>query len=132
MNRRDAPPEFLIRCSKLPAERIVYYAEADESLLGEIHHGVLFLMDFWSIAAVHRLKELTDRVARLDPLGHLEFVVVNVDGLLQRCFKQLGNSDTAWVHAGELMAHSEGFVDRKVETQRLLDLVRLADVDGPG
>ncbi len=111
-NRRADVPTSLTVKSRVPAERIVYYDEADESVLAEIRCGVLFVMAFWSGPSVRAFVELTDVLSRLDPGGALQFLVVNTDGvpaLYERAEflgRMSGCGETAWVKDGRILRTS--------------------------
>jgi hypothetical protein len=64
----------------LAARRTRFLPEASRSVLPTIHYGVLFFMAFWSIYARQAFTELKRVLTEVDPEGHLELVVVDVDG----------------------------------------------------
>jgi hypothetical protein len=109
MNRHTDPPPSLAARSQMPADRILYYEEADESLLAEIACGVLFVMAFWSGPSVEAFMKLTEELARLDPEGKLRLVVVDTDGLpdlpssLDLLDRRGGYGETAWVKEGSVI-----------------------------
>jgi hypothetical protein len=70
----------LAKYSKLPVERIKYFPDADEKVVRAISRGFVFQMAFWSGPAVQAFAKLTEVIARLDPDGMTELVVVDVDG----------------------------------------------------
>jgi hypothetical protein len=101
----------LAKYSKLPVERIIYHATADEGTVRSIGRGVLFLMAFWSGQSVRAFAKLTEVLAAL-PSDDLELVVVDVDGSAALYelpeFKGLitGAGETAWVRDGRIVATS--------------------------
>ena len=130
MNQLADVPVGLTTRSKLPAERIVYYSHADESLIGEIRCGVLFVMAYWSIYAVNAFVATTELLAELDPDGRLQFVVVDTDGTPalydHRKFlgRMSGAGETAWIRDGQIVRQALCF-DRErfiANTRGLLDL----------
>jgi hypothetical protein len=70
----------LAKYSKLPVERIRYVPDVGEQVVRAITRGVLFQMAFWSGPAVLAFAKLTEVIAKLDPDGRLELVVVDIDG----------------------------------------------------
>ena len=97
---------------KLSVERIRYVPDADERVIRAITRGILFQMAFWSIYAVQAFAKLTEVIARLDPEGKIELVVVNIDGseALSAVSEFLdgvrGAGETAWVRNGTVIATS--------------------------
>jgi hypothetical protein len=77
-----------------------------------ISRGILFQMAFWSGPAVQAFAELTEVIARLDPDGVAELVVVDIDGSerLSAVSEFLGGvrgaGETAWVRNGSVIATS--------------------------
>jgi hypothetical protein len=69
-------------------------------------------MAFWSIYAVQAFAKLTEVIARLDPEGKVELVVVDIDGSerLSTVSEFLGGvrgvGETAWVRNGSIIATS--------------------------
>ena len=57
-----------------------YFPEADETIIGGIERGILFLMAFWSGPSVKTFASITKEVLRFDTSHALEFVVVDSDG----------------------------------------------------
>ena len=102
----------LAKYSKLPVERIRYLPNADEKVVKAISRGILFQMAFWSGPAVQAFAKLTEVIARLDPDGMAEFVVVDIDGSerLTAVSEFLGGvrgaGETAWVRNGSVIATS--------------------------
>jgi hypothetical protein len=102
----------LVKYSKLPIERIRYLPDADEKVIKEISRGILFQMAFWSGPAVRAFAKLTEVIARLDPDGKTELVVVDIDGAerLSAVSEFLGGvrgaGETAWVRNGSIFATS--------------------------
>jgi hypothetical protein len=102
----------LAKYSKLPVERIRYVPDADEQVVRAITRGILFQMAFWSSPAVQAFAKLTEVVARLDPDGRIELVVVDIDGseALSAVSEFLGGvrgaGETAWVRNGSVIATS--------------------------
>ena len=100
------------RYSKSPIERIDYRPVADETIIGEIDRGILFLMAFWSAPSITAFTKLTDVVACLDADGQLELVVADVDGApaLYKVPEFLGKvhayGETAWIRSGKVVATS--------------------------
>lgn len=105
-----------LRCfakySKLPVERLRYYSDADEKVIKAISRGILFQIAFWSGPAVQAFAKLTEVIARLDPDGVTELVVVDIDGSerLSAVSEFLGGvrgaGETAWVRNGSIIATS--------------------------
>ncbi len=114
MNQREDPPKALTGTA-LPIDRLTFYRQADASILGEIRHGILFVMAFWSLTAARGFAALTDALARLDPEGRLQLVVVDIDGLPDdpagpELFGRLGgNGEAAFLHDGQVVDTSLGF-----------------------
>ena len=102
----------LAKYSKLPVERIRYFPDAVESVVRAITRGILFQMAFWSGPSVRAFAELTEVIARLDPDGVTELVVVDIDGsdACLRCRSSWvafrGAGETAWVRNGTIIATS--------------------------
>lgn len=102
----------LAKYSRLPVERVRYVPDADERVVRAITRGALFQMAFWSGPAVQAFASLTEVIARLDPDGVLELVVVEVDGseALSAVSVFLGGvhgaGETAWVRNGSVVATS--------------------------
>ena len=102
----------LAKYSKLPVERIRYHPEADEETIRAITRGILCQMAFWSGPAFQAFAKLTEVIARLDPDGVLELVVVDIDGSdgLSAVSEFLGgvhgSGETAWVRNGSIIATS--------------------------
>jgi hypothetical protein len=102
----------LTNYSKLPEERIRYLPDADEKVVATISRGILFQMAFWSGPAVQAFAKLTKVIARLDPDGKIELVVVDIDG--SECLSAVseflggvrGTGETAWVRNGSIIATS--------------------------
>lgn len=120
MHHRADVPSSLITRSRLSRERIEYLDQADESIIGEIRCGVLFLMAFWSIHSCQAFTKLTEILSGLDPEGKLQCVVVNIDGVpatshIAEFMGQIsGAGEAAWIKEGRVVAISgPGFnVDR--------------------
>jgi hypothetical protein len=102
----------LVKYAKLPIERVAYLPDADERIVRSIERGILFLMAFWSGPSVMAFAKLTEVVARLDKVGALELVVVDVDGspklaeMPEFVGKVRGAGETAWVREGKIVATS--------------------------
>jgi hypothetical protein len=102
----------LARYSKLPIERIEYFPEADVNIVKAITRGILFQMAFWSGPAVQAFAKLTEVIARLDPDGVVELMVVDIDG--SECLSGVseflggvrGAGETAWLRNGLVIATS--------------------------
>jgi hypothetical protein len=98
--------------SKLPLNRIRYCPEADETIIGGIDRGILFLMAFWSGPALKAFASITEEVLRFDTSHVLQLVVVDLDGspALWEMPKFLGQiqgaGETAWVRNGSIVATS--------------------------
>jgi hypothetical protein len=109
MNRRAPLPPYLSELAKLRPERIAYYAEADDSLIETIQHGVLFVIAHWSIYAVQAWAAVTDILSKFDPAGRLEFVVVDIDGIQSPRFGGMrigGYGELAFIYRGTIVAAS--------------------------
>src|SRR3954468_23750078 len=112
MNGNPDGLRSLAKYSKLPVERIRYFPDADERVVRAITRGVLFQMAFWSGPAVQAFAKLTEVVAKLDPEGRVELVVVDIDGseALSAVSEFLGGvrgaGETAWVRNGSVVATS--------------------------
>ena len=102
----------LAKYSKLSLERIRYVPDADETVVAATSRGILFQMAFWSGPAVQAFAKLTEVIARLDPDGQIELVVVDIDGSerLSAVSEFLGGvrgaGETAWVRNGSVIATS--------------------------
>lgn len=102
----------LAKYSKLPMDRIRYALDPDETVVAAISRGILFQMAFWSGPAVQAFAKLTEVIARLDPNGQIELVVVDIDGSerLSAVSEFLGGvrgaGETAWVRNGSVIATS--------------------------
>src|SRR3954447_2728379 len=70
----------LAKYSKLPVEHIRYVPDADERVVRAITRGILFQIAFWSGPAIQAFAKLTEVIAKLDPEGQVELVVVDIDG----------------------------------------------------
>jgi hypothetical protein len=98
--------------SKLPLNRIRYFPEADETIIGGIDRGILFLMAFWSGPSLKAFASITETVLRLDTSHALELVVVDLDGSPAVCTvpeftgKIQGAGESAWVRNGSIVATS--------------------------
>src|SRR4051812_43845838 len=84
--------------------RVRYLAEADRSVFQTIHCGVLFVMAFWSGTSRVSWSQLKQVLAKHDPAGKLEVVVVDTDGCPDLYetpeFGETligGNGETAWI-----------------------------------
>jgi len=112
MNGNPDGLRSLARYSKLPVERIRYFPDADERVVRAVTRGVLFQMAFWSGPAVQAFAKLTEVIAKLDPEGRIDFVVVDIDGseALSAVSEFLGgvrgSGETAWVRNGLVVATS--------------------------
>ncbi len=112
MKHRADVPSSLITRSRLSEERLDYRDRPDESIIGEIRCGVLFLMAFWSIHACHAFTKLTEVLSWLDPEGKLQFVGVDIDGVpaashITEFLGQIGGAgETAWIREGRVVAIS--------------------------
>jgi hypothetical protein len=102
----------LAKYTKLPVGRIRYVPAPDETVVAAISRGILFQMAFWSGPAVQAFAKLTEVIARLDPDGRIELVVVDIDGSerLSLVSEFLGGvrgaGETAWVRDGSVIATS--------------------------
>lgn len=102
----------LAKLSKLPKERIRYYADSNVSLIRSIKRGILFVMAFWSGTSVRAFSQLSEVIGRNDPDGTLEFVVIDTDGAgefyLHSEFtdKLHGHGETAWIKDGVIQCTS--------------------------
>jgi hypothetical protein len=98
--------------SKLPIQRIKYFPDAGEEVVKAIRRGILFQMAFWSGPAVQAFAKLTQVIARHDPKGEIELVVVDIDGSagLSTVSEFFGGAqgagETAWVRNGSIIATS--------------------------
>lgn len=84
-------------------KRTRFYSEADQSIVGTIRCGVLFVMAFWSGTSRQAFAELKRSLEANDPDGRLELVVVDTDGcpslyeLPEFAGKLHGHGEAAWV-----------------------------------
>src|SRR5436190_22434543 len=69
----------LVEHSALPSSRFRYVPRADEQTIQCIRLGILFIMAFWSGPSLAAFRLLTEAVARMDPDGHLEIIVADID-----------------------------------------------------
>jgi len=92
--------------------RTRFFPEADRSVLAGIRCGVLFVMAFWSGPAWQAFAELKRVLARFDPNGLLEVVVVDTDGcpgLYEHpalVGRMLGAGEAVWVRDGQVVCTS--------------------------
>jgi hypothetical protein len=98
----------------LGTRRARFLPEADRAVLGTVRCGVLFLMAFWSIYARQAFTELKRVLAEVDPEGHLELLVVDIDGSSELAkvldfggmYFPAGVGETAWVKDGYVISTS--------------------------
>jgi hypothetical protein len=94
------------------AKRTRFYSETDQSIVGTIRCGVLFVMAFWSGTSRLAFAELKRALEENDPNGRLELVVVDTDGcpslydLPDFVGKLHGNGEAAWVFQGKIVSTS--------------------------
>ena len=99
-----APPAGGVRFRYLPA--------ADRSVFQSIHLGVLFIMAWWSGPSVQAFARLKQILAKLDPTGNLEVVVVDTDGApdLYECPELKGQlrgaGEVVWLRNGRIVSTS--------------------------
>jgi hypothetical protein len=92
------------------AGRVRYLSETDRSVIQTIRCGVLFVMAFWSGTSLRSFTHLKQTLARLDPDGRLEVVVVDTDGcpdlyhVPELLGKMHGNGEAAWISEGKVVA----------------------------
>lgn len=102
----------LAKLSKIPIERIWYLPDATTSVIAEINCGILFVMAFWSGPSIKAFHLLTEILARRDPHGSLEFVVIDTDGAESfyeyPAFKDKlsGAGEVAWIRNGVIQCTS--------------------------
>lgn len=90
-----------------------YYPTADETLVGTVDRGVLFLMAFWSGSSRISFSRLTELLVK--EATEIELVVADVDGC-SRTLTELpsfdppfgGNGETAWIRNGQILATTSG------------------------
>jgi hypothetical protein len=91
------------------AKKTRFYSEADESIVGTIRCGVLFVMAFWSGTSRQAFAELKRSLVANDPEGRLELVVVDTDGcpslheLPEFVGRLHGHGEAAWVLGGKII-----------------------------
>jgi hypothetical protein len=94
------------------AKRTRFYSEADQSIVGTIRCGVLFVMAFWSGTSRLAFAELKRSLEANDREGRLELIVVDTDGCPSLCElpefvgKLHGHGEAAWVLGGEIVCTS--------------------------
>ena len=94
------------------AARLRFVAETDRTIIGGIRFGVLFVMAFWSGPSRKAFAELKAVLAKCDPSGRLELVVVDTDGCPdlydhpEFVGKLHGAGETAWVKDGTIVRTS--------------------------
>jgi hypothetical protein len=100
LNETSELPESL-RQSSLPlACRINFYREADANLIRATHCGVAFIMSFWSPYSRRVYPQFIEGVAKADPDGRLEILVVDNDGVSAwRDIRKLDEIDGGWGEA---------------------------------
>jgi hypothetical protein len=107
-----AEPHSRIENLYLPpslVKRTRFYSEADQSIVGTIRCGVLFVMAFWSGTSRQAFAELKRSIEANDPNGRLELVVVDTDGcpslyeLPEFADKLHGHGEAAWVLDGTIV-----------------------------
>lgn len=92
--------------------RFRYLPAADRSVLQSVRLGVLFVMAWWSGPSVQAFAKLKQTLAKLDPSGRLELVIVDTDGTpdLSECPEfqgQLrGAGEVAWLCNGRIVSTS--------------------------
>jgi hypothetical protein len=110
VNREALVPETLSK--QLPAARIKYYEQADESVIQHIRCGILFVMAWWSGPARQAYVRLADVLSKVNPCGKLEFIVVDADGvpalyeMAEFLGRMHGAGETAWIKDGRIVATS--------------------------
>jgi hypothetical protein len=94
------------------AKRTRFYSEADQSIVGTIRCGILFVMAFWSGTSRLAFAELKRSLEANDPEGRLELIVVDTDGcpslyeLPEFVGKLHGHGEAAWVLGGKIVCTS--------------------------
>ena len=113
------------------AHRLRFLPKSESSVVGTIDFGVLFIMAFWSGSSIRAFEELKRVLAKVDPDGRLELVVVDTDGcsdvynLPEFLGKIHGSGETAWIKHGKIVSTSGmGFRPERFEpcTLQLLNL----------
>lgn len=110
---------IIAKYSKIPASRITYHNNAGTEILERIERGLLFVMAFWSGSSYQSLIAITATLADLDPLAHLDFVVIDTDGATQWYdhpgFRNRlhGCGEIAWIRNGSIVASTEIGFDPK-------------------
>ena len=106
------------------ASRTRYLPHADRSVFSTIPLGVLFVMAWWSGQSRVAFFKLKEVLARVDPGGLLELVVVDTDGCpdLYVCPEFAGQlhgwGEVAWVRDGQVVSTSGlGFHPESFESQ---------------
>jgi hypothetical protein len=121
----DAPLNRRQELGEIPpshVSRLRFLAESDRSVIATIGLGVLFVIAFWSGPSRKAFAELKRVLAKTDPSGRLEFVVVDTDGCPdlyeapEFVGKIHGYGETAWIKDGKIVCtadghHSECFED---------------------
>jgi hypothetical protein len=93
-------------------KRTRFYSEADQSIVGTIRCGILFVMAFWSVTSRQAFAELKRALEANDPEGRIELVVVDTDGcpslyvLPEFVGKLHGHGEAAWVLEGKIVCTS--------------------------
>jgi hypothetical protein len=94
------------------AKRTRFCSDADQSIVGTIRCGVLFVMAFWSGTSRLAFAELKRSLEANDPKGRLELIVVDTDGcpslyeLPEFVGKLRGHGEAAWVLEGKIVSTS--------------------------
>jgi hypothetical protein len=90
--------------------RADFLPTSDRSVIQAIRCGILFVMAFWSGTSYRSLTQLKQALAKLDPKGRLEVVVVDTDGCPdlydspELLGKLHGNGEAAWIIRGRVVA----------------------------
>lgn len=130
--RETEPRDRMKDLGKIPTShvgRVRFLPEADQSIVASIRLGLLFMMAFWSGPSRKGFSLLIQSLAKVDPQGRLELVVVDVDGspdlydLPEFGGGVSGAGEVVWVKEGKVVStsmrgfHPESF---KPNTQALL------------
>ena len=111
------------------ASRLRYLSEADQSVFVTIRLGVLFVMAFWSGPSWLAFAQLKRALAKFDPEGRLELVVVDTDGCPNLYDNPAwhggihGAGETAWISEGRVIytgAYAPDMSAFESNTKRLL------------
>ena len=100
LNEPSELPESLRQASLPLASRIRFYREADADLIRATRRGVAFVMAFWSAYSLRVYPAFIEAVAKADPDGQLEVMVVDNDGVSAwRDTLKLDEIDGGWGEA---------------------------------